>query len=616
MRRATLPILAAIAATPAVAQAQDTGVYYLDEITVYANTSEIELSRSGSTVEVATQEDIQNSGALTVYDFLNTLPGISVTANGGIGTTTSLRVRGSSGRYLGVYVDGIDVNDPSAPQIAFDFGSLMADDVSRIEVLKGSQSARYGSEAIAGVINITTNRATEPGTFHTVGAEYGSNNTSRVSYNLSQRGDRGGAAITFSHVKTDGFSAADENDGNTEADGHETKRLSFAGDYQLTNALTAGLTGFWQDSETDYDEFGPSDGVTPDEVSEAQSRGLRAYVEIDGDTIDHEISVSRYEIERLSTGTNRDFYSGLTVPFRFPYNGARTTVNYAGTAIISEALSLGFGADYSDEEFDDEVDQASHIVRGLYAEANWTPNDQLDVALTVRHDDHSVFGGETTGRVAAAYNWRPDVILRFAAGTGFRTPSLYELFSPLYGNRALQPETSKNIEFGIEKRFRSNDFVRATLFETSITDLIDFNFGAGGYVQSPGTSRVKGVELSGAVQLSSRISLSVNATYTDGTVASGARLNRVPETDITLNLDADVTDKLRLGLSAQHISNMLDGGSRLPDYTVANLTASYQLTDPAKVYVRVDNLLDEEYQTVRGYGTSDRALFLGVRASF
>ena len=215
MRRATLPILAAIAATPAVAQAQDTGVYFLDEITVYANTSEIELSRSGSTVEVATQEDIQNSGALTVHDFLNTLPGISVTANGGIGTTTSLRVRGSSGRYLGVYVDGIDVNDPSAPQIAFDFGSLMADDVSRIEVLKGSQSARYGSEAIAGVINITTNRATEPGTFHTVGAEYGSNNTSRVSYNLSQRGDRGGAAITFSHVKTDGFSAADENDGNT-----------------------------------------------------------------------------------------------------------------------------------------------------------------------------------------------------------------------------------------------------------------------------------------------------------------------------------------------------------------------------------------------------------------
>lgn len=600
--------LVALISTPLIAQ----DAAYLGEVTLSANTSVTDVKRSGSTVEVVTREELQKSGETRVVDYLTKLPGISVTANGGIGTTTSLRIRGSSGRYIAVYVDGIDVNDPSAPQIAFDFGSLMASDISRIEVLKGAQSALYGSEAIAGVINITTNGATEPGTHHSINAEYGSYNTSRLSYNLSHRAERGGVSLTVSHVRTDGFSAADENNGNDEADGHETRRISFSSDYALTDQATIGLAGFWQESWTEYDEYsfpaGPVDGATPDELSEGTSHGLRAFLRYEGERIEHEFAISAYRNDRLSSGTN------AWGPFKYDYLGERTAFTYKGVATLSETFRLGFGADYTEESYKSGSNKGVHYMTGVFIEADWTPSDQLDVAATLRYDDHSIFGSKTTGRVAAAYRPREDVILRFAAGTGFRTPSLFELFDPRYGNPALKPETSSNVELGAEKLFANGGFARLTLFRTEITDLIQWSGGS--YKQVSGTGYSQGVELSGAMPLNDRITLNGNLTYTDAQFSNGNRLTRVPEWYMTLGIDAQVTDKFRVGATAQRSVNMIDGTKRLPDYTVVNATMSYDFTDTVQGYLRIDNLFDEEYQTVRGYGTSDRAAYVGLRASF
>ena len=157
----------------------------LGTLTLSANRGEsTELARSGVTVEVVTKEDLEQSGETLLADYLATLPGVSLTSNGGIGGNASLRVRGLDGAYIGVYIDGIDVNDPSNTQTYFDFGSLTAADVSRVEVLKGAQSALYGSEAIAGVINITTARPTEPGFSQNLAAEYGSYDTRKLSFQL------------------------------------------------------------------------------------------------------------------------------------------------------------------------------------------------------------------------------------------------------------------------------------------------------------------------------------------------------------------------------------------------------------------------------------------------
>lgn len=613
--RKTAGVLA-MALSPALAQAGDAydldEAYDLGEITLFANQGETEVERSGSTVEIATKEQIQASSEVRVADFLDSLPGISVSTSGGFGTVTSLRLRGAPGQYLGVYVDGINVNDPSAPQTAFDFGSLMTSDVSRIEVLKGAQSALYGSEAIGGVINITSNRATEAGVVHFFDLEYGSHDTRRASYNFSALGARGELAFTLSHIKSDGFSAADENAGNTEADGYEARRLSFSGAYDLTDTVRVGMSGFYQDSTVQYDEFafgiGPVDG-TPDETSDSTTRALRVFAKIDGAMIRHNISASIFEIDRAIHGSN------AWGPFFFDHLGQRTTFAYNGSADLSDRLTLVLGTDYSDESYRSGATSADHRMHGIFGELQYAPNHQLDLVASLRNDHHSEFGGKTTGRMAVAYRPRQDLILRIAGGTGFRAPSLNELFGPFGSDPTLQPETAKTVDLGVEKRFAGGAFSRVTLFRTEITDLITYVWPAG-YAQTPGTSRMQGAVLSGMVPFSDQVQLAGSLTYTEAHDQTGARLNRVPETELELRLSADITDRLRGMLSAQNVTGLLDSGTSIPDYTVVRLKMAYQLSDNTEVYARVENLFDREHQTIRGYGQSDRAFYVGLRARF
>lgn len=580
----------------------------LGTLTLSANRGEsTELARSGVTVEVVTKEDLEQSGETLLADHLARLPGVSVSSNGGIGGLTYMRIRGLSSRYVGVYIDGIDVTDTSAPQIQYDFGTLTTGGISRIEVLKGSQSALYGSEAIGGVVNITTNRATEEGLSQSVEAEYGSYDTRKLGYNLSYLGTRGSFASSLSYIKTDGYSAADEDDGNDEADGHEATRLSFSGDYALTDTVTLGGAAFWEKSSHDYDEFGPMDGVTHDEKVEGEQYGARAFARVETGGVRHEFSAQVFETDRTDT------YEGSDTD----YLGQRRGLGYEGQTELG-AATLTFGADYMREEFevlsawgDSEGDYATF---GIWAQADWHLSDKLELVTALRHDDHSEFGGKTTGRISLAYLPNPDLTLRASVGTGFRAPSPYELYSTGSGNPVLEPETSVSYELGVEQRF-GGGYLGAALFRTEITDLIDYNYP--NYVQIDGTSWTQGVELTGGMNLSEALSLAAAYTWTDSEDAqTGDRLSRVPLHDLSLSLDADVTDAFRAGLTVQHVSGLEDTDEPLDDYTVANMNLRYALTDQAELYLRVENLFDEDYQVVKGYGTSDRAAYFGVRASF
>ncbi|MBE9638302.1 TonB-dependent receptor plug domain-containing protein [Salipiger mangrovisoli] len=582
--------------------------YDLGTLTLSANRGEsTELSRSGVTVEVVTKEDLDQSGETLLADYLARLPGVSVSTNGGIGGLTYMRIRGLSSRYVGVYVDGIDVTDTSAPQIQYDFGTLTTAGISRIEVLKGSQSALYGSEAIGGVVNITTNRATEEGLTQSVEAEYGSYDTRKLGYNLSYLGTRGSFASSLSYIKTDGYSAADEDAGNDEADGHEATRLSFSGDYALTDTVTVGGAAFWEESTHDYDEFGPMDGVTHDEKVEGEQYGARAFARVETGAVSHEFSAQIFENDRTDT------YEGSDTD----YLGQRSGLGYEGQTELG-AATLTFGADYMREKF--EVLSAwgdsdgDYETFGIWAQADWHLSDKLELVTALRHDDHSEFGGKTTGRISLAYLPNPDLTLRASVGTGFRAPSPYELYSTGSGDPDLEPETSVSYELGVEQRFGTG-FVGATLFRTEITDLIDYNYP--GYVQIDGDSWTQGVELTGGLQLTDRIDLAGAYTWTDSEDAQTKdRLIRVPLRDLSLSLDAEVTDGFRAGFTVQHVSGLTDSTGDLDDYTVANMNLRYELSDSAELYLRVENLFDEDYQVVTGYGTSDRAAYFGVRASF
>lgn len=593
---------------PAVTSAQS--VFELDEIVFSAGLGETTLEETGATVSVVTREELEATGETRVIDYLARLPGVDVRARGPIGSLTSITIRGAGQNYVRVLVDGIDVSDVSGPQVAYDFGSLTTSDVSRIELLRGGQSAIYGSEAIGGVINITTRRAEEEGVTQFVTLEGGSFGTFRGSYGVT--GDLGALdyAFTLSRTQTDGFSAADENAGNTEADGYDSNRLSFAVGYDLANGGRIGFNGFVEESEAEFDESFPIADGTPDEITYNEALGLRVYAEIPTGPIDSTFAATYYQIERDVRGSSGGFGANNV------YIGERVGISYLGAVDLNAATTLRFGLDAERETFDQSGDfgpgAGESETVGIFGELAWSPTDRFDLSATLRHDDHSQFGGLTSGRLAAS--WRPadDWIIRASAAQSFRAPSLYELYGP-FGLPTLEPEESRSVDLGIERRLGPDAFVRATLFYNQTENLIDFPFP---YAQVPGTVRRRGVELEFGAPIAAEWRLDGSYTYTEGEnppLTGGNAWNlEFPEHDLSLTLTGDITERLSAALAVQSVWDR----PTLGDYTVANATFTYDLGRNVDAYLRVENLLDEQYQLLSGYGTSDRAVYVGLRSQF
>lgn len=604
-RLAILAASTAAATIPAAFSAQAQDAYVLPEITLSAYQTEAELGRTGATVEVVTKDDLDRAGDIRLIDYLATLPGVSSAANGGFGSQATLRVRGLASQYIKVLVDGIDVSDPSSTQIRYDPGALMTGDIARIEVLKGPQSAIYGSEAIGGVISISTLDAEQPGLYQRATVEYGSYNTKRGVYALTASNDRQAMALTVQHLDTGGFSIADEDDGNTEADGARSTRVTLSGQTRATDSLTLGAAGFWQNTDAETDSTFPalSDGS---DNSKSISRGLRVHADYDAGGARHSVAAQRSEIAR------QENYGGII----YPYDGTRTELEYKGSADIGSQVTLAWGGTHSQENFDGGGSSVGYITNSAFAEARYAATPDLDIAVSARHDHNSQFGSENTGRIALA--WRPDDnwTLRAQWGTGYRAPSLYELYGAFVGTPTLTPETARGGEIGVEYAFDSGATLRATAFRSVVTDLIDYSFTSFAYAQVPGDTRTQGIELSGETPIGNALTLAGNFTYTDTERPDGQPLTRVPRRALNLRLQGDLSERARYALGLSHVSGLIDGGAEMPAYTVVNASAEYDLTDRATGFVRIENLLDEEYQVISGYGTSDRAVYAGLRASF
>lgn len=590
----------ALATLPQTVAAQD---FDLGEIVIHSNLSATEADRSGATTDVLDLDGASSEGTTPVADRLDTLPGVSITRNGSYGASTNLRLRGLSGYYVGVRVDGIDVSDPASTQAQFNWGALTTAGLSRVEVLKGSQSALYGSEAIAGVVNLTSARATEDGTKVSFSAEGGSYNTRSATGTIATRSERGELALTLSHFSTDGFSHADENDGNIEADGYKATTAILSGAFQASDSVRLGFSFLAQDSESDLDGF-PAPTYTFADTADMEMAtrfGGRVFAEIETGAISHTLSISGMKTEReYPTGFSKNF------------SGERLEFDYRGLADLGGG-SIAFGATSSEEKFTIDALSGNYRINSVFAEYQRALSENADLSLSARHDDHSVFGGHTTGRAALAFRPAEGTVVRASLGTGFRAPSLYELFGP-FGNAGLNPETSTSAELGVEKSYDNGASVRITGFYTEIDDLIQW---AGiGYAQVPGTSKTKGIELAAEAPLSDAVSVFGSFTYTDARSNFGTRLLRVPTHDTVIGVNAQIGSRASAQATLQHVRGLTDLGGAMPSYTVANASFAYDISDTTQAYLRVENLFDEEYQVVNGYGTSDRAVFFGLRGEF
>ncbi len=617
MKQSIISALALSAAMGLPARAQDStdGLIILDPVTLSANRTATEANRTGASVSVITKVDLQASGGLSPLTVLAGLPGLSFSQQGGLGQSANLRIRGADTRYIAVYFDGIRITDPSSTQTALDYGTLPTLGIAGVEVLRGSQSALWGGSAVGGVINFTSAAAEEEVVHQEVVLQAGDLGTAALSYSLTQKTGDLEAALTLSHSQTDGYSAAAI---GTERDAARLSRLSLTGKYHVTDTLTLGAAAFTQYSDVDYDGYDPFTYTLEDQDNALRRReaGARLFAELSAGNTEHVFDLTRYDIGRVYD----DEFSPAD------YDASRTTLGWTATTEVSDQIKLVYGADWMREEASyTNLTSGSADTRqyGGFAQVLWAPRDDLDLAATLRRDEHSSYGGFTSGRLALA--WRPaeGTTLRAALATGFRAPSLDELYGDypaffFHGNPDLTPEESTSYELGIEQEFGAGARLTATLFRLNIDNLIATSADYSSLENVAGQSVRQGLELGAEVELGAAATLGLSYTYIDATRATGTRLALVPRHDLTLKLDAQLADRVKAGVSVHHVADRLDdfASFQMPDYTVVDARISYDLNGETEVWGGVGNLFDQDYQTSNGFAAPGRTIYVGLRKSF
>ena len=571
-------------ATGATAQ----NVVLLDEIVASASLVPVVAGETGATVDALEEDDIE-IGDARIATQIDRLPGTTFATSGGIGQEGKIRVRGLDSYYVVTRLDGIDISDPSNPQNYADFGGFTKSGIARVELLKGTQSALYGSQAIAGVIDMQSFRAEGPGTSWRADLEFGSFGTVMAGIGLGHRSDRAGLAFSLSHTRSDGISAAAS---GTERDGFDETMATLNADFAATDTVTLGFSAFVTDARVEYDNGFPIEDA--DNVNENLRRGARVFAIIDSGAIEHELSLSAYAATRE--------YPGGFVPL---FKGERITFGYSGTLEQSWGTAV-FGAEQVREKAD--IGSIREDDRNAVYGEVLLERGALDLSLAARYEHSDDFGGNVSGRIAAAYDVTPTLTLKTALATGFRAPSLDERFAS-YGNPDLTVEKSRSVELGVVKEFAGGAALEATAFYTEIDDRI--GFGAMTYEQVDGRAYTRGVELAAEVPLGESAGLYGSYTYTDAEVG-GSRLPRVPLHDLVLGVEAAVAPRLTVSGDLTHVA----GKPGLDDYTLLGAGLSYEVSDTTTAYLRVDNLADEDYQTSPGYNMPGRTWTVGLSAEF
>ena len=570
----------------------------LSEISISANRVATPLADVGSSVTVLSQEDISTSPESYVIDFISQVPGVSVSQNGPKGSTSGLTLRGLGLQYVKVLVDGVDIGDVSSIPVTANLSGIMLDDIERIEILQGSQSALYGSSAIGGVISLTTKKSTKDET--TISSEVGTYGTVSLKAGKTFSSENSDVLVSGSYFSTDGFSAKA---GGIENDGYSSSRMSVTGNYYVSDTNSVSISMYKQDEDGDQDGYDPISFAFIDKTDEVYSNdsvGVAANLEMNSGSVVRSLNLNFFNIDRFYTG---------------PYNYEGTNVEFSWQekrTLGEGSLLYGIIADSEStliEDVSKDINK-SHI----FSEYIFSDEEKFNFTLSGRASGHSQFGRSSTARVNASYKLDDGVILRSSLGSGYRAPSLYELFAPFYGNSNLQPETSVAADFGVELPLVSDQAVlSATVFETTISDRIVYDNDTFAYGQSTEAEKRAGYEIGFNYELNSRSEVNLSFTHTDD--GNGNRVQRVPESDFTLSARTELISGATLSGSLQSIFGLEDFVS-LPDYSVVSLRGSYPLTENVDVYFRAENLFDTEYQTTSDYGTSGQAFYTGFRAKF
>ena len=626
----------ALSASSLVIPAVSAGEAEIQEVLVSASLVPIAANKSANAITVIDSQQLRSRAALSVSDLLRDVPGLAVSRSGVQGSQTQIRARGAEANHLLVLIDGVEANDPSQSD-ELNWGVLVADDIERIEVIRGPQSSMRGSDAMAGVVNIITRSASQPFSAAAF-TEAGSFSTQRSGFNLGAKQGNFDVRLGFSDMQTDGENISRTGD---EKDGYENTSINFKAGLQLSEQLRISVAARHSDGMNEFDADNDFDGFVEDQdrISEFRNSTMRLqgdYGSADG-RWQHKLMVAQ------SNNDNEAFADGTLGNVTA---STKDQIQYIGSLFWNNgAQRLSFLAEREEEDYKqrgplnwglDPNQDRERDTDSFALELRTDISDDLSFAASGRYDDNSEFDSASTFRVEAIYQLNDGLRLRSAYGTAVKNPTYTERFgfyTNFIGNPNLEPEESSSWELGVDKQMGELN-LSATLFDTELESEID------GFVYDPATfaytsgnkegkSQRQGVEFTASVDMSDNLVINAAYTYTDSVEADGVggykdEIRRARHTG-SLNLAWQAMDNLQINTNAQYSGSQTDTffppwptpsqTVTMDDYTLININANYSASDKLDIYLRLDNLLDDDYEEVFGYQTLGFGASLGVRFS-
>lgn len=606
-------------------------------IVVTAALVPVPVTEAPASVTLFNAREIEAQGLSQVGDLIRLAPGTSVSSSGGPGAQTQIRIRGAEANHTLVFIDGIAFNDLAANNQAR-FETFQSAGLGRLELVRGPQSALWGSEALGGVIAMET---PDPlgAARGSISGEAGSRGHFLGSASAATGGSNAGLSATASFARSDGIDTL--GGGNGDRDGFDNLTLSLKGVVRFGDGFEAGAVGRYIDHDVDFDGSDPVTFARADtaDASTAQTIAGRFWLSYGDTSTPWQARIAAQQLDsdnRNRTGTVRtnDSYGrrsrfGGQVARRFSLGDTRHTLIAAAEheeeRFGTRDLQFGGGSDR-------DLARSRTAFIGEWR-AEWS--DLLITDMAVRHDDFSNFDDATTFRAHVELKLGGGLSAVGGYGEGIAQPSFVDLFgfgpgSGFIGNPNLRPERSTGYEGGL-RWSRANFSLEAVAFSNDLQDEIveDFSiFPNYTVVNAPGESRRRGIELSGEWRPVQSLRLAANYTYIDTrelNAGAGNVLREVRRPEHSANLLADYTaGSLTFGGALAYVGERIDSDFdlfpaprlELDAYLLASARVAWRIGDSLEAFARIENAFDEDYQDVVGYATPGRSVYAGIRLHF
>jgi len=592
---------ALLCAVVAFAQAENNS---LEEVVVTASRSEQHLNQTLQSTSVISQRDIVESGVPDVPSLLRNLAGVEVAQTGGMGSQSSLYLRGSNSTHTLVLVDGVRIGSATSGATAID--QVMLDQVERIEVVRGNVSSLYGSEAIGGVVQIFTKRG-KGSPKAVVSAGYGTHATRRASAALGGGVEGASFHVGISQLASDGVSAINPKLAplaNPDADGYNNTSVSARLGYEFNRNHHVEVSGLRSLGKVQTDNaFGsPTDR---DESDATLSKGAISSTNRVLDNWESRLTLAQGTDDLLSrsNGVKTSAYKTLSQQLIW-----QNTLNIGEQGVLVLAAERLKQNVSSTTSFSADARSTNSVLAGYTADYG-----VHQVQINVRQDKYSDFGAANTGLLG--YGVRVGDSLRLTANvsTAFKAPTFNDMYYPLsfgyQGNANLKPERARNVELGAHYK-QGGLYVDSTLFQNRIRDLIAIN-SSFSTVENLDEAIIEGMELVYGVKHDEIEVENAVTLQSPRNAKTGAILSRRAQTLNTLTV-ARRFESGRVGFEWRSSGERKDGINTLVGYDVINLTAQWNLSSNLGLNARVDNLFGQDYMLVHQYNTLGRTFYVGL----